>query len=776
MISAAEIHLEGVVQGVGFRPFIHRLCRELSLTGFILNTSSGVEIHVEAAKEDILSFYENLEKELPPLAKITKKDITFVKPNGYSCFAIKESLKTRKQSALISPDIATCPDCLKELFDPHDRRFLYPFINCTNCGPRFSIIEDLPYDRPLTTMAGFKMCPACKTEYKDIDQRRFHAQPNACPVCGPNLELIQLRGSRTKSLAKGGKALLETVRLLKSGRIIAIKGIGGFHISCDADNPEAVHLLRERKKRPYKPFAIMVKDIPGLTGLCEVSDLEKKILCSPESPIVLLRKKLENKTTRQLSPYNNYLGVMLAYAPLHHLLLSGGILPGKALNKLVMTSANISDEPIEIENTLAINNLGGICDYFLVHNRRIHNRTDDSIIQIMDNKPVILRRSRGYSPFPFFTDSRMKNILACGAELKNTFCLAKDNFAFLSQFIGDLKTYPSFTFYQEAINRLCGLLGIKPEIIACDLHPDYLSTKYASQYKEKKPKVEIIPVQHHHSHLASVICEHRIKGKIIGVCLDGIGYGADGKIWGGEFFTGDLQGFQRKGHLEYTPMPGGDKATREPFRMGISYLYKTFGPDLSEINIPFTAKYRKDLDRIINSAQINPLLTSSCGRLFDGVSALAGICDIITFEAEAAIRLQMLAEGSRSDKSYDFIIRDNNGLFIIKPQTAIRQLVEDIKKGTDKKDIARKFHNGLAKAAAQACGIMRGKSNIETVVLSGGVFQNKLFLETCLGYLRQDKFTVYYNQLLPANDGAVSLGQAALANTKATQVEAKVKV
>jgi hydrogenase maturation protein HypF len=766
MVSAAKIRLEGVIQGVGFRPFIFRLCRESSLTGFILNTSSGVEIHVEASREAIISFYENLEENLPPLAKVTQKEITFVKPAGYNDFSIKESLKTRERSALISPDIATCPDCLKELFDPQDRRFLYPFINCTNCGPRFSIIEGLPYDRPLTTMSSFKMCPACKTEYKDVRQRRFHAQPNACPECGPVLELVSLSGRKTRSLARGEKALRETVRLLKSGKIIAIKGIGGFHISCDADNPEAVRALRERKKRPYKPFAVMVKDIPGLSGLCEVSALEKEILCSPESPIVLLRKTADNNITRQLSPYNNYLGVMLAYAPLHHLLLSNEISAAKPLKKLVMTSANITDDPIEIDNTRAINNLGGICDYFLVHNRRIHNRADDSIVQIMDGRPVLLRRGRGYSPFPFFTDSRMKNILACGAELKNTFCLAKDNLAFLSQFIGDLKTYPSFTFYQETIGRLCGLLGIKPAMIACDLHPDYLSTKYALQYKENRPAVELVGVQHHHAHLASVICEHRIKGKIIGVCFDGIGYGTDGKIWGGEFFTGDLGGFQRRGHLEYTPMPGGDKATREPFRMGISYLYKTFGPDLSGIKIPFTAKYRKDLDRIINSAQINPLLTSSCGRLFDGVSALAGICDIITFEAEAAIRLQILAEGSRSDKSYDFSIRDQSGVFIIKPQPAIHQLVEDIKNKTDKKDIARKFHNGLAKAAAQACGIIRGKSNIETVVLSGGVFQNRLFMETCLKHLRGDKFTVYYNQLLPANDGAVSLGQAALANAR----------
>lgn len=764
MVCAAKINLEGVVQGVGFRPFMLRLCRELSLTGFILNTSSGIEMHLEAAREKILSFYENLEKELPPLAKITHKEITLVNPQGYKDFSIKESQKTRKQSALISPDIAVCPDCLKELMEPEDRRFRYPFINCTNCGPRFSIIKGLPYDRPLTTMSGFRMCPSCKKEYADINQRRFHAQPNACPECGPKLELIQLRGRRTKSLAKNGKALLETIRLLKSGRIIAIKGIGGFHISCDADNPAAIQALRERKKRPYKPLAIMAKDTRELTGWCEISGLEEKILSSPESPIVLLKKKAEDRITRLLSPHNNYLGAMLAYAPLHHLLLSRDFSAGKHLRRLVMTSANISDEPIEIDNAQAINKLGGICDYFLIHNRGIHNRSDDSIVQIMDSKPVLLRRSRGYSPFPFFTDSPMKNILACGAELKNTFCLAKDNFAFLSQFIGDLKTYPAFTFYRETIDRLSGLLGIRPGIIACDLHPDYLSTKYALEYKEKKPKINIIQIQHHHSHLAGVICEHRIKGKIIGVCLDGIGFGTDGKIWGGEFFTGDLQGFQRKGHLEYAPMPGGDKATQEPFRMGISYLYKTFGPDLSAIDIPFTARHRKDLSRIINSAQINPLLTSSCGRLFDGVSALAGICDIITFEAEAAMRLQELAERSLSDKSYDFAIGRQDGLFVIKPQTVIRQIVEDIKKKTAKEDIARKFHNGLAKAAAQACGIMREKSGIETVCLSGGVFQNKLFLETCLGYLRQDKFTVYYNQLLPANDSAVSLGQAALAN------------
>jgi hydrogenase maturation protein HypF len=766
MVKRARIKLEGVVQGVGFRPFVHRLSNRWGLTGFVANTSSGIEIEVEGEKQRLIRFYNDIQEELPPLARITKKNITIVAPKGYKEFIIRESKKTSTQSALVSPDIAICNECIKELFSSSDRRYLYPFINCTNCGPRFSIIMNLPYDRPFTTMRQFKMCPECKKEYEDISNRRYHAQPNGCPVCGPQVELIKVQSAKRKTQNKGNEAIYETIRLLKQGEIVAIKGIGGFHIACDAYNFETVQKLRQLKNRPSKPFALMVKDIEAVKKICKVSNLEKEILLAPERPIVLLKKKINPSIIQALAPDNNYLGVMLPYTPLHYLLFCDELSKAKPLDCLVMTSGNIADEPIEMKNDQALKNLSGICEYFLINNRDIYNRVDDSIVQVMDNKAVVLRRARGYSPFPFLLDKKMKNIFACGAELKNTFCLTKNKFAFLSQYIGDLKTYSTFNFYKETIQRLCVIFSIKPKIIAYDLHPDYLSTKYADELKSKNKSIKLVGVQHHQAHIASVIAEHRIKDKVIGVSLDGIGFGSDGKIWGGEFFVGDLKSLKRIAHLEYVPMPGADLATQQPFRMGISYLYKTFGQDLYKLKNDFIKKHKSCLQNIIAACKINPILTSSAGRLFDGVSALLGICDIITYEAQAAIRLQMYAEKSSTKESYDFEIEKINDCFVIKTCKLIQQIASDLNRGVLKEDIARKFHNAIAQTTFKICCVLRNTNKINTVVVTGGVFQNKLLLETLLKILRKEKFKVYYNELLPTNDGAISLGQAAIANAR----------
>lgn len=765
MIAAAKIQLEGIVQGVGFRPFIHRLSQRSGLAGFTANTSYGVEIEVEGEGKIIRDFYRSLYRELPPLAKITQRRIKFIRPKGYRDFIIKESKNTYLKNALISPDIGICNDCLKELFTSNDRRHLYPFINCTNCGARFSIIQGLPYDRPLTTMRKFKLCPSCKNEYENILDRRYHAQPNACAACGPQVELFAHNTQYTIHNTKGINAVKETIKLLKAGNIVAIKGIGGFHIACDAQNTKAVVKLRIRKKRPFKPFAIMMRDLAQIKSICHVSGLEKRILFSPERPIVLLKKKINSKATETLAPNNNYLGVMLPYAPLHYLLFSEELSGQIPLTSLVATSGNIADEPIEIKNNEAVNNLSGICDYFLMHNRDIYNRLDDSIVQAVNNKPMILRRARGYCPLPFPVNAKMKKILGTGAELKNTFCLTRNRFAFLSQYIGDLKTYNTFSFYKQGISRFLSLFAVKPKIIAYDLHPDYLSTQYAKKLKYNNKGIKLAGIQHHQAHIASVIAEHRIKENVIGVSFDGVGYGLDGKIWGGEFFFGNTRGLKRIAHLKYMPMPGADKATQEPYRMAISCLHMAFGQELDKLKIDFVKKFKPKIYNIINLITNSPVFTSSAGRLFDAVSALLGICEIITYEAQAAIELQQAAEKSKTSSSYVFnLLKETGGLFIIEPEGVIRGIVSDLERRIAKEEIARKFHNGLIGIAGATCRIIRRMNRINTVALSGGVFQNKLLLEGLTLYLKKSGFKVYYNELLPINDGAISLGQAALAN------------
>jgi hydrogenase maturation protein HypF len=762
MVKAARIEFEGVVQGVGFRPFVHRLALISKINGFVLNTSAGVEIHAESSPKKLKFFYQRLISGLPPLAKLTKARFDFVKSRGYQGFNIRESRESANRSCLVSPDIATCPDCRKELLSKSDRRYLYPFINCTNCGPRFSIILGLPYDRQQTTMNKFKMCPSCRGEFLDLNNRRYHAQPDCCAECGPKVQLI--KGSRVK--ASGTKAITETILALKKGGIVAIKGVGGFHIACDGYNQRSIKKLRRLKHRPAKPFALMVSDIDAAKALCTVSGIEKNVLESPERPIVLLQKKSQTRLASLLAPDNNYLGIMLGYTPLHYLLFSRELSAGRPLQALVMTSANISDEPIEIENSRAFRDLKDICGCFLVNDRKIHNRCDDSIVQVMDGRPVVLRRGRGYAPFPFPAGQKFEPTLACGAELKNTFCLAKGGSAFLSQYIGDLKTALTFDFYQEAIQKLSSLFAIKPRLICHDLHPDYLSTRYCRSLYAGDRSLKIEAVQHHKAHLASVIAEHRIKKDIIGVCFDGLGYGEDSKFWGGEFFTGGLNGFKRQAHLEYVPMPGGDKATSEPYRMAISYLYNAYGRDIYGLDLELLKRHEEKLESLVNLMGLNKVLTSSMGRLFDGVSALLGICDIITYEAQAAIRLQYFAEKCRTAGSYGFTIDRSKEIMMVKSDKLVSGIVEDIGDRISREEIARKFHNSVSSMVRETCAILRKKTSADTVALCGGVFQNRLLLEQTVSLLRQNKFRVYYNQLLPANDSSISLGQAAIANSK----------
>lgn len=762
MKPAVQIDIEGVVQGVGFRPFVHRLAERFRLNGYALNTSEGITIYAEAGRPKINAFLKALTAEVPPLARITSIRTRSVPPQGIAGFSIRESRKTPQQTALVSPDIGICADCLAEMNRDADRRYRYPFINCTNCGPRFSIIQNIPYDRPGTTMKAFNMCMDCATEYNDIRSRRYHAQPNACFVCGPQVSLV----TAGKTKATGEEAITETIRHIRAGSIVAIKGIGGFHIACDARNSLTVQRLRNLKKRPSKPFAVMVADPKKAQAFAEISDTELALLTSPERPIVLLRKKARASLCQELSPDNNYLGVMLCYTPLHYLLFDRGLSDGQQLDCIVMTSGNIADEPLEIDNDRAARNLSGICDHFLVHNRQIYNRVDDSIVQVMDKRPVVLRRSRGYAPFPFFARTGMKPTLACGAELKNTFCLAKDSRFFLSQYIGDLKTYATYQFYCEAVSRMEKLFSVKPAAVVRDLHPDYLSSHYAAALKSKKKTLKVVTVQHHAAHCASVVAEHNIKEKIIGVCFDGIGYGTDGRIWGGEFFAGTLPRLGRMGHLEYVPMPGGDKATQEPFRMAISYLYQAFGEGIYRLNIGFINKHQNMLADFITLAKLKPVLTSSAGRLFDAVSAILGICDRITYEAQAAIRLQMFAERSKTAKAYRFDIFEEDGMLIVSSGRMLEQVVKDLKGYVSREDIARKFHNGLADVVVRVCAAIRTRKKTKIVCLSGGVFQNRLLLESTAGRLRKKGFLVYFNEVLPSNDGSVSLGQAAIANAR----------
>ena len=754
----AKISVWGVVQGVGFRPFVYRLAQEHGLKGWVRNASGSVEIEVEGDEEELENFLSDLEAAAPPMARIEKVETTFYPLKGYTEFQIWKSLSREGQYQLVSPDIATCEDCRREIFCSTDRRFRYPFTNCTNCGPRFTIIEDIPYDRSKTTMREFQMCPKCQQEYDNPLDRRFHAQPNACPECGPSLELVDGSGNPVEC----NDAIEAASDLLKAGEVLALRGLGGFQLACDATNGEAINVLRTRKRRLSKPLAVMVSTLEGIEKHCLVSPEERKLLQSPECPIVLLRWKHSSSNISQaVAPNLNYLGVMLPYTPLHHLLLRETNLP------LVMTSGNLSEEPIAKDNDEALTRLRGIADYFLLHNRDIFARYDDSVYMVED-MPQAIRRARGYAPYPISLTFRSKQVLACGAELKNTFCLTKDEHAFLSQHIGDMENEETLEHFENTIGLYRKLFRIEPEIMAYDMHPEYLSTKYALRVGSEQG-LSLIPVQHHHAHIVSCLVENRVEGPVIGVAFDGTGYGTDGAIWGGEFLLTDWCRCQRLGHLEYVPLPGGEVAIKKPSRMALSYLYTLLGEEFPLEGLPVGKLNPTELEIIKQQIKrgINAPLTSSAGRLFDAVSALAGVRGEIDYEAQAAIELEMLVpdrlDGFESE-SYPFSIVEHQGMRVVKLGELFSTIVKDVENQVPNPIISLKFHNTMAQIITRMCKLISRETGVTQVALSGGVFQNRLLLKLATAALQREGFSVLTHHLVPCNDGGISLGQAVVAH------------
>ena len=752
-----NIIIKGIVQGVGFRPFIHKLVQNYNLSGWVLNSNQGVEMDIEGETRELNNFISNIKKKLPPLARIEKIEVNQLPLIGYKRFYIKKSIvKEEDGFVLVSPDISICKDFLQELFDPHNRRFRYPFINCTNCGPRFTIIKDIPYDREKTTMSTFKMCPQCQSEYENIEDRRYHAQPNACADCGPQLSLYQ-----NKKRLENIDPIKEAVKLLKKGKIGAIKGLGGFHLACDASNNEVVARLRRLKNRETKPFALMSPDLGKINQYCEVKKKEEELLINQARPVVLLRKKKNNLISPLIAPNNNCLGVMLPYTPLHYLLLKDNFIA------LVMTSGNITDQPIIGDNQEVLEKLDRIADFFLLYDRDVFNRCDDSVLKIMNSDKVFFRRSRGYVPHPIILDFKLKEVLALGGELKNTISFSKENYVFLSQYLGDLKGVETLNFLKESMMSFKKMFRINPEIIACDLHPDYLSTQYAEEIKVEKG-LKVVRVQHHHAHIVSCMAENNIKEKVIGVAYDGTGYGDDSNIWGGEFLLCDLKEYLRVGHLKYYPLPGGDKAIMEPWRMAYSYLYSIFGSKAKTLDIDFNRRMGYDKLSIIEKMidkNINSPLTSSCGRLFDAVSSLIGIRDEISYEGQAATELESFCASGIKEK-YKFRIHKEGEEFIIDPQEIFIDIIKDLKGGIDKRVMAAKFHNTIAEFTLYLCGKIRKSAGINKVALSGGVFQNRYLTEKIISLLKKDDFQVYIQRKVPPNDGGISLGQAVVVGYK----------
>ena len=759
MTTRVQIQVRGVVQGVGFRPFVFSLAERWALRGRVFNNGAGVLIDVEGEGLAVERFIAEVESNPPTLSAIESVERRDdLEPANYRDFRIVESASSGEKFAPVPADVATCNDCLRELFDPRDRRYRYPFINCANCGPRFTIIEDIPYDRAKTTMREFAMCEDCRAEYENPLDRRFHAEPIACPRCGPRLFLAPARGRGTALEPADGEDVISQVSLLLSkGEIFAVKGVGGFHLACDALNAEAVRRLRRRKYREDKPFAMMAGSVEVIKQYCAVSEAEESLLLSARCPIVLLERRPGAAIPPTVAAGVNTLGFMLPYAPLHHLLLQNLDRP------LVMTSGNISDEPICHGDQDAVDRLGRIADYFLLHDRRIHIRSDDSLARMQGGRETILRRSRGYAPSPIKTAFEFsREILACGAELKNTFCFARGRDAFLSHHIGDLENLETLHAFQTGIEHFKRLFDLRPEVIAHDLHPDYISTKYALALDDELAK---IGVQHHHAHIASCMVDNRIEGEVIGVAMDGLGFGEDGRFWGGEFFIADFARAERVAHLDYVPMPGGAKAIREPWRMAAVYLHRAFGDDFLDLKLPFV----KCLDkrawatlRKMAASGVNSPETSSLGRLFDAVASLVGLRSVVNHEGQAAVELEAIADRSLT-QGYEF---DITGAGVIKAETLISNAVEDMLAGVSPQAVSAKFHLGVAGLIVSIARRLRDGRRLSRVVLSGGVFQNMYLLAKVCRSLESDGFDVFTHRRTPANDGGVSLGQAAVANAR----------
>ena len=780
--SAVSVSVRGVVQGVGFRPFIYQLATRHNLRGWVCNTSEDVRIEVEGEGTAIERFLQDLPEKAPPRARIENITVGHQSPSHYEKFEIRHSRAEDGKYQLVSPDIATCPDCLREILDPQDQRYRYPFTNCTNCGPRFTIIEDIPYDRPKTTMRHFRMCPLCRDEYNDPINRRFHTQPNACPVCGPHLELVDAGGGAVT----GTDAITATSQLLNQGKIVAVKGLGGFLLACDATNKAAVKLLRDRKQRPSKPLAVMLASLSEIKEHCQVNKSEENLLTSPASPIVLMKWKARSTIVPAVAPGLRYLGVMLPYTPLHHLLLQESGL------SLVMTSGNLSEEPIARDNDEALRRLGGIADYFLLHNRDIYSRYDDSVAMVTGKGAQIIRRARGYAPYPIPLKFTCRQILGCGSEEKNTFSLTRDNYAFVSQHIGDMENLETLEHFDTTVELYKRLFRIDPELIAYDMHPQYLATKYAKSHISDLQSS--VAVQHHHAHIASCLADNGWSpddGPVIGVAWDGTGYGIDRRIWGGEFLVADYHGFRRLAHLEYLPMPGGEAAIRNPYRLAIGYLYALTGHlPLDVCSPPFSFETSEEELRIIQrqiDRGVNCPQTSAGGRLFDAVSALLGIRERVSYEAQAAIELEMAAQianpksqtpnpkspisnlrSPMSDLAYPFDIEEGGDggkrVAVIRLRALFEALIADRRDGVAAREMAYRFHVTVAEMMRAMCKQIAQETGLRTVALSGGCFQNRLLLALVVPRLHDLGLRVLVHRHVPCNDGGISLGQAVIAH------------
>jgi hydrogenase maturation protein HypF len=741
-----RLRIEGTVQGVGFRPHVYRLASAMGLGGYVLNDERGVLLEAEGDDTSVERFVVRLREEAPPLAEIQRVLREDVAVCGEGGFRILASGCGGEPDALVAPDAATCPDCLAELFDPADRRYRYPFVNCTNCGPRFTIVRGVPYDRPLTTMAGFAMCARCRAEYEDPGDRRFHAQPNACPECGPTVRLGE---------AVGEDALGAAAAALRGGEIVAVKGLGGYHLACRADDERAVATLRARKHREEKPFALMAPDLDAVRELIELGAAEEALLLGRERPIVLGPRRPAARVAAAVAPGSSDLGVMLPYSPLHHLLLAD------AGAVLVMTSGNVCDEPIAYEDDDAHDRLGSIADLVLTHDRPIRTRTDDSVVRARGRgAPVLLRRSRGYVPASLDLPLPAPPLVACGAELKATFCVARQRRAWIGHHIGDLQNLETLTSFRDGIAHFEELFAVTPEVVAHDLHPDYLSTGYALG----REGVELVGVQHHHAHLAACLAEHGEAGPAVGAIFDGTGLGTDGTIWGGELLVGDLATFERAGHLRAVRLPGGDQAVREPWRMACAWLGEALGaePPLPASLAGAVEPSRWEaIARMARSGFAAPV-TTSMGRLFDAVAALAGVRARVSYEGQAAAELEGAAARAAADAPYPLPVEDGPPV-VLDARPTVLAVARDVDAGASPAAVAARFHAAVARATARACAVVAERHGLSTVVLSGGVFQNRLLLDAAVEALESGGLRVLVPERLPPNDGGISYGQAAVA-------------
>ena len=749
------------MQGVGFRPYVYRLATDRNLGGNISNTPAGVTIEIQGPTDLVEDFVSRLPGEAPMLAQITHVLVREVPCKADRSFEILSSQTGEHPSALVSPDVTVCDDCLRELFDTQDRRHLYLFINCTNCGPRFTIVRDVPYDRPSTSMSAFPMCDKCRAEYTDPHNRRFHAQPNACWDCGPQLEFWDSAGR----LIEVRDPIEAAIERLRAGEILAVKGLGGFHFAVDAMNSAAVERLRQRKRRIAKPFAVMVRDLEAARRFCQIDAEAQTLLSSRQRPIVLAPKTRSSAVAENVAPNQLDLGLFLPYTPLHHLIFAAG-----KFTVLVMTSGNLSEEPVAIDNREAVDRLGNIADFFLVHDRKILLRCDDSVVRHSVGRLRQIRRSRGYVPAPVRLHKELPPILAVGGELKNTICLTRRNMAFLSQHIGDLENIESFDFFREAIAHLSRILEIEPEVIAHDLHPDYLSTKWASTQNGAR----LVGVQHHHAHIAACMAENLIDGRVIGLALDGTGYGTDGQIWGGEALIAGYATFERAAHFAYVALPGGAAAIREPWRMAVSYLVQAFGEDFLTLDIPFVRELQRGKAELVLrmiAQRVNSPLTSSCGRLFDAVAALIGIRQEVSYEAQATIELEMLGRSSTATDGYPLAIRRQDQCWQIDASSLFAGIVEDLRRKVCTETISRRFHNGLVETLVRLACLLREESSLNQICLSGGTFNNLLVFEHLIRELKFLRFEIFTHSEVPTGDGGLSLGQALVA---AHSVPAKI--